>query len=350
MQQKKSLVLLVGNFPHHLDHLAPFAGEIGAPLCILEESLYLLAKKTYPNLKVFHTNFFHLLTQHLKKYDQIISCVSIRVFEEAFASFKHLSYFWLPHGHSDKGFTQEKYFRLFAEEQNLLLYGNHLLDQMKKSGALKTANSHVIKNFRYYHYCKNRKFYDSKVQDLSLDLSKPTLLYAPTWQDKEDSSSFSHFSNHLEKLKKNYSVICKWHPNLLVKEKEQIKKIEEKNPEITFLHEFAPIYPLLSVCSIYVGDVSSIGYDFLTFQRPMVFLDEHSRDYPLFSCGTVLPKEEYKNIEIALERAISDHKNKYIYKQIELYEYTFGKKEPIDAFNKHFALLKKQFENPAKVV
>lgn len=350
MQQKKGLCLLIGNFPHHLDHLAPFAIEMNIPLCVLEKPLYLLAKKTYPNLKVFHSNIFHLLTYHLKLYDQIISCLSIKVFQNAFASFKHLTYFWLPHGHSDKGITQEKYFQLFKEEENLLLYGNHLLEQMKESGALETGNYYFIKNFRYYHYLKNQDFYDEKVKELKIDTSKPVLLYSPTWQDKEDSSSFTHFSDHLEKLNQNYSIICKWHPNLLEKEAEKIKNLEEKNPRISFIHEFTPIYPLLQICSYYIGDVSSIGYDFLTFQRPMVFLNEHNRDYPLFSCGTVLEKKDYKNIEKALKEAISNHKKKYQVKQNDLYEYTFGKKESINPFNEYFIKLKNQIEPSASIL
>lgn len=348
MQQKKILCLLIGNNPHHLDHLAPMAIELDLPLFVIEQNIYILAKKYYPNINVVQVNFFQLIAHHLKEFDKIISCFPVDVLKTAFSSIKDLEYYWLPHGYSDKGKTQEKYFRMLAEEDNILLYGQNFVEKVRESGALDKTNHYIIKNYRYYHYLKNKEFYDTKIEALNIHQQKPVLLYAPTWKDTEGSSSFLRFSSHLKKMKKEYQIVCKWHPNLLVQDKKKIEKLEKKHPEICFLHDFTPIYSLLSICSLYVGDTSSIGYDFLTFTKPMVFLSEHNRNLPLFSCGKVLVKKDYKQIEKAIKEAITLHKLKYLPMQKKIYDFTFGKKEPLEGFNQYFQKLKHEFSTTEK--
>src|SRR5438105_1920604 len=45
---------------------------------------------------------------------------------------------------------------------------------------------------------------------------------------------------------------------------------------LLFITDFPLIYPLLAKTDIYLGDVSSIGYDFLFFQKPMFFFNPFS--------------------------------------------------------------------------
>ena len=67
------------------------------------------------------------------------------------------------------------------------------------------------------------------------------------------------------------------------------------------LIEFPYIYPLLEFCDIYLGDCSSVGYDFLHLNRPMYFLNPHNRDSNHNSCflhqyGVVIPKRDWAKV------------------------------------------------------
>ncbi len=42
-----------------------------------------------------------------------------------------------------------------------------------------------------------------------------------------------------------------------------------KHKNVVLIEDFPLVYPLLAATDIYLGDVSSIGYDFLMFNRPM---------------------------------------------------------------------------------
>ena len=81
----------------------------------------------------------------------------------------------------------------------------------------------------------------------------------------------------------------------------------------------------LNCSDIYLGDVSSQVYEFLSSPRPCVFLNMHSvkdwqsnRNYAHWQAGPVIEEAKY-----ALESAVSDHKIRYASVQIELFRYTF---------------------------
>jgi len=344
MEQKRIYSILYGNFLHHLDHLAPLSVELDLPLLLTDPKIYSIAQNYYPKLDLHFTNDLYLITEHLPKTERLISCLTNILFKTAFPMIKDFSHIWLPHGHSDKGYTQDRYYKLMSYETDLLFYGKNMLNCMKKSNALINNHYSLVRNFRYAHFLKNKDFYLEKLEPLTLDFSKPILLYAPTWNDSEKNTSFTSFSKFINKLTKDFFVICKWHPNLVSQEKESIEALEKNhvNESICFLHDFPLIYPLLSVTDLYLGDVSSIGYDFLTFEKPMVFLNEKDKKLPLFSCGQVLKKEEYTQIDSVLKRALEIHQSKYLENQKKLYEYTFGKKESVEAFNTRFKKLREK--------
>jgi CDP-glycerol glycerophosphotransferase (TagB/SpsB family) len=80
-------------------------------------------------------------------------------------------------------------------------------------------------------------------------------------------------------------------------------------------------FPILELADAYVGDMSSIAYDFLGFDRPMVFLNQTAGDVGdaseslLFSCGAVVDPVDYRSIYQALEDEIIFHQNRSELKQ-----------------------------------
>lgn len=339
---KKAFILLIGKFPSHLDHNAPLAIELDIPLVITELSIYNLAKKYYPKANIIHAQLIHLFSHFIPNYDILISCMQPKILKGIFPKHKSLQFYWMPHGSSDKGAVVEGIFKTLENEENLLVYGDNLKNLICNNTEVNANSFLFFKNYRYYHFLKNKAFYLEKLKGLNIKTSKPILLYAPSWKDQENTSSFYSCQNLLIKMKKNYQIICKWHPFLLWQEPEKLKQIENTYTDIFFLKEYPLIYSLLSITDIYVGDMSSIGYDFLTFEKPMVFLNEHGEDLPLFSCGETLIKDSYTQIESAIENSILNHKEKYLPVQKKMYEYTFGKKESLEEFDLFFQNFKEQ--------
>ena len=76
--------------------------------------------------------------------------------------------------------------------------------------------------------------------------------------------------------------------------------------------------------------MSSIGYDFLSFKRPMFFLNEQKRPITdnlyLYRCGKEVKPEEYPH----LYEIIQENKNlSYKKEQDAVYTYTFGEDLPL---------------------
>ncbi|MEK7340055.1 MAG: hypothetical protein AABZ92_05005 [Verrucomicrobiota bacterium] len=82
-----------------------------------------------------------------------------------------------------------------------------------------------------------------------------------------------------------------------------VEELEEKCktlPDVYFISDPIPIYPLLNHCDLYIGDRSSIGYDFLHVNRPMFFLNQNDLKEPLstylFRCGLAISPQNYSHI------------------------------------------------------
>ena len=80
----------------------------------------------------------------------------------------------------------------------------------------------------------------------------------------------------------------------------RLQKLTELND--TLVLPFYPlIYPLLNRCDLYLGDHSSVGYDVLPFEKPMVFLNPTSRSLSdkstlLFQCGQTLSLKDFEKL------------------------------------------------------
>ncbi|NGX63258.1 MAG: hypothetical protein KR126chlam6_00666 [Candidatus Anoxychlamydiales bacterium] len=334
---KKIAAINFSSAIHLLDHIAPLAYILDIPLYIDDESCSNLLKTYYPEVK-------HELKRNLaydflaKNYDVLISC-NYWFVEDKFAfetlNNKNIKLVFCPHGNSDKGHINKVNMLAYTMQDMVFLYGDHMKNLLKTLNVFSKLKNHTtIGNFRLSYYKKFKSFYDKLVDTTifsKLDPNKKTILYAPTWKDAENSSSFFFVLNKLiEKVPSNYNLIIKPHPNLEEKNPVEFYKLFPTKllPNIFWLQDFTPIYPLLNRCDIYLGDFSSIGYDFLYYQKPMFFIDPFDRDPKkdpslfLHSCGEQIKTDNLDNIFSIIE---NNQNSNFQEKQKKLYDFTFDK-------------------------
>lgn len=336
----KAAALLYGPEQHHLDHLAPLASLLQIPLIVTEHAIQSLAQLFYPEVRVLLWNYHSLPEQIVTHYDTIFSCLPHPTLEEilfvAHALLgKRSRYIWCPHGNSDKG-HHSVFMEGLQQEQTTLVYGQKMLDFFEKKGVAPQCAIH-IGNLRYAYY-KTRRASHSTSQ--FRQPSRSTLLYAPTWQDPEGSSSFFDATSLLiETLPDTFYLIIKPHPNLMRQAPEQVDALRanyEHKGNLQFLIDYPLIYPLLAQTDIYLGDASSIGYDFLAFDRPLFFLNQNQRDPEtdegayLLRCGiSVLPKQ-YPHIFAHIAEHMPAQTTTFSSIRKKVYDYTFGAEQTWD--------------------
>lgn len=314
MQSKQAAGLIYGPDAHHLDHLAVICSFMEIPLIATDEEIASNAKIFYPHLDILLWDYVEVGQKLVSHFDIIFYSIPRILFDEAFffqqmMHQKKINTIWCPHGNSDKGNTIY-FMEELKNEEIIIAYGKRMVEFLKRKNVYQNLKKCVLAgNLRYLYYLQNKDFYDRLVgSDIArkLPLSEKTVLYAPTWQDFEKSSSFSEATDHLIKnLPGNWNLIVKLHPNLLQQEPIKIQKFidqYEDQGRVLFLKNFPPVYPILNISDIYIGDMSSIGYDFLTFNRPMFFLNQNLRDKMtddglyLFRCGIEVRPEQYRDI------------------------------------------------------
>lgn len=345
--------LVYGSQEHHLDHIATLCAVLDIPLVVTDEEIERQAKLYYPQLIVF---FFPYLTAHnqiVQNYDVIITAMPTDMFDSLFFLAKKLTKknpitVWCPHGNSDKG-HDSFFMSALNKEKILLVYGKKMWDFLKNKEAL-GPEAHVISigNYRYEFYQKHRTFYQKLLHTevaSKLQSNIPTYLYAPTWEDHEKASSFHLAIPYLlETLPQGLNLIVKFHPNTLLEESSAIKKLfwkYETAPNVLFLEHFPMIYPLLDFVSLYIGDTSSIGYDFLSFNKPMFFLNvlEKKPSRPLDTCGNVIAKDTFPSIYSYITQQLKTDDASFKRARAKMYDYTFSTAPPWDTLLDHLTTL-----------
>ncbi|MES2345274.1 MAG: CDP-glycerol glycerophosphotransferase family protein [Chlamydiota bacterium] len=342
----RSAGLLYGSDAHHLDHLAVVCCLMEIPLITTDEEIAESAQKYYPGLEVVHMDTILVANYVVNHFEVIFYTIPRLLFEEIFFfaqqfQRKKIHTVWCPHGNSDKGHAS-----IFMEalelEEVALVYGPKMIEFLIKKGVFNQLKAHVtIGNLRYTYYRKNKEFYDTLI-DQKIVKKQPnaltTLLYAPTWNDAEKSSSFYDATPTLiENLPPSTNLIIKLHPNLIHQGEGQTERLlmrYEDHPHVLFLTKFSPIYPILNYVDVYIGDMSSIGYDALIFNKPMFFLNQNNRDAQedlglyLFKCGIEVAKKEYPNFYTIMKKHLASDTTSFTPLRKQTYDYTFSKEKP----------------------
>ena len=295
--------LLLSEDEHHLDHLAPLCSLAGIPLATDSPAIAKLCKLFYPHTPILVQPTSELPPYLLKNFDRIISSIakpiiSLFLFPHEDLMGKKMETVWCPHGYSDKGKTIP-FWKGLNDEQSLLYYGSNMLNTLKANlNNLKSKQLGLIGNYRQTYFEKHALFYKEKISS-SLDFvnkESPTLLYAPTWNDSENASSVdTALPIIIETLPPHLNLMIKLHPNTLKTGSDDLLALIEKSkekPNLIYIDHIPTIWPLLDLADIFIGDMSSIGYDFLMLNKPMIFLPHQqcklTLTSPLAKCGHVV--------------------------------------------------------------
>jgi teichoic acid glycerol-phosphate primase len=291
--------LLYGPDLHYLDHLAPLASLLGLPLITTEEEIYEELQRMYPEVEAIYWDYLEVHFSVVKQFDTVFYAFTREHFEQSFAFAqdhfqKKLRTCWCPHGQSDKDNLSA-----LKNEHFVLLYGDKMREEAQNKGVHKPG--FILGNYRLSYYEKHRNHFLGllKKETESLNPENPTYLYAPTWKDYEDSSSFEDaFSYLVDHLPDNINLIIKLHPNAWLQNPFAIERAfypYEHKKNLLLLKNFPAIYPILELADVYIGDASSIGYDYLWFDKPMFFLSSRKKK-PLLECGFTVDKKNYPKI------------------------------------------------------
>jgi hypothetical protein len=221
LKKNKAAGLIYGPEFHHLDHLAPLCAQIGIPLILTEDDIVLQARFFYPDLEIIHWSSLEVPDRLVSTFDTIYYSTPRVLFDEIFffaQAFqnKRIKTIWVPHGNSDKG-RSSLFMEALKSEEHLLTYGPRIEAFLREKGVEGALTR--IGNYRLAYYQKHKEFY----QKLLPLKKKPTILYAPTWQDQEKNSSFPSFWPHLLHVPDHFSLIVKLHPNLYRQFPEEIE-------------------------------------------------------------------------------------------------------------------------------
>lgn len=300
-----------------LDHITPLASLLKIPLIISDEKNATLTARYYPDVEIrYWPDLEFRLKELSEEFYALFNCdywgpaqkQALRLHTK-----KEMKLIFCPHGQSEKGYNSS-FLAPYASQEFVLLYGSlmkeiltdlNLWDQIRHRA--------IVGNFRNLYYQKNReRLLKTAHEEIfsKLNAANRTLLFAPTWNDYEQSGTFFEFGERLlRELPSDWNLLIKLHPDLAQHDPVlfyRLSLIEEKRPNFLVIEEFPPVYPILERVDAYLGDYSSIGYDLLSFQKPMFFLQKpHLQKMRLHTCGRVLDPSEhlFKSIERHLPEA-----------------------------------------------
>jgi hypothetical protein len=297
--------LLLERAISYIDHIAPFCLYYQIPLVAAEQEVVELLEKNYPSLPIEPFDPDDVDTFY-------ITCHSRPILQSIWGLASPLPRTaWLPHGQSDKGW-RSFFFEGLQSEQYLLAYGPRMLQVFAAKG-LPTPHQTIalVGDYRWRHHLAT---YPPSSTSHRRRHGR-TFLYAPTWDDSEGGGTFLRAIHPLmNALPDTDRLWIKLHPKTWhdkLPEIEQLKGRYADRENVQFLEEGATaIYSLLAQVDVYIGDRSSIGYDFLHFDRPLRFLHLDpsppslmTSDY-LFQCGKHF---NLKNIELIFTLEDADY-------------------------------------------
>lgn len=235
-----------------------------------------------------YREYTHLFTTDydLDAYDLVITPSFLRAEERS----NRTQVVQIFHGMSDKPFTYE---RDFHDYLLCLCVGQRQVDRL----------------LQYEHNLSMRwamvgypKFDYFPTAPTLFDNDRPTVIYCPTWRKGGISSIdlFLRFPDVIEQIAATYNVIVKPHPNLFNPHRpfydpgivDQLEALSG----VTLIRS-GNVMPWFSHADLCLSDISAAGYEWLYFDRPIIFLNPQpgvlgpSTDFDaatyLWQCGDV---------------------------------------------------------------
>lgn len=304
--------------PHHLEHLLPLCEVLGAPVIVPGRSLASIARTAYPNPKIIEIDdvdvegekllFSPAIQEALAPYRVILysHLLSRKELRFVFGRQRHdpPRVVFCPHGFSEK---RQTWSSIAAYQDISLFYGDFGLEQLTNWGVRDQLERYVVVgDYRRSYHGRHQSFFRELLSQKGLDVDKrfkSRVLYAPTWQDFLGSSSFRDAMGPLiDNLPDDWQLIIKPHPLLETKISGRFDELFSRRENIVLLRGVPLTIPVLEEIEAYVGDMSSLAYDCLPYDLPMVFLNQTANDVgdakgsELFACGTVVDPGSYSEI------------------------------------------------------
>lgn len=299
---------------HYLDHLGVLCEGLEIPLYVTEHVTFQLAKEFYPNLQVHYIDIQDLSLAFLAERADVIfesghtfATELIPLWELLYQ--KKMRVVYCPHGNSDKKAPK-------LRKDLTLIYGDHMKHHLSQTGEDGLVEKMIVTgNYRAAHDQERKGWIDEKLEQLvgQSAKNKKTVFYAPTWESKR---WFEKTVKVIEEVGTEFNLLLRLHP--FMEELYPIEYEKIKSYSCIDLAAFPAIYPILRKADYYLGDFSSIGYDFLSIGKPLFFLDKYEGE--IFDCGVVLQHHQPYGIQM---QAFTDSEELRL-KRKKLAEKVFG--------------------------
>jgi hypothetical protein len=235
-----------------------------------------------------YAGYTHLFTTDcdLDAYDLVITPTFLRP-EERSQRTRAVQIF---HGMSDKPFTYE---RDFHDYLLCLCVGQRQVDRLLQYPHNRSMRWAIIGYPKFDHPPTVPQLFDN---------GKPTVIYCPTWR-KGGISSIDLFLRHpevIDQMTAEYNVMVKPHPNIFNPQRPfydqgMVDQLERLNGVV--LIRSGNVMPWFAQADLCLGDISAAGYEWLYFNRPIIFFNpqpgvlQTSTDFTsmtyLWQCGDV---------------------------------------------------------------
>ena len=205
-----------------------------------------------------------------------------------------------PNAHMSKVFADS--YKLRGIYQGIILEGGY-----PRNDIIATMDENIIAQKLHYFSIK-------------FDLKKPTILYAPTWRGTNVGKPMNQIPELKELvafLQKNYedthNILLKVHPFAYELAKEDI------DLQTLLVPDYIDTNEILSIVDIMIADFSSIFFDYLLTDKPIVFYmpdkDSYEKNRGVYLDFNDLPGPQvvkYGQLEKEINRIIAGKKNKYL--------------------------------------
>jgi CDP-glycerol glycerophosphotransferase (TagB/SpsB family) len=213
---------------------------------------------------------------------------SLKFFKK-YTGIKHVQVF---HGTSDKPYN----FKMDLRGYDLIAVpGPKMKEDLVLKGLAETEQIVVIGYPKIDYFLMSNFNNTGFKKQIGIDISKKTVLYAPTWIDRNGYSSFPTYISAVLKSLKNYNVIVKIHAAILHKKPwALVKACIMKRGNSYIFPKSANILPFMAISDILLTDISSVSHEYLPFKKPIIFLnprpdtkipDDHTW---IWHCGDVV--------------------------------------------------------------
>jgi CDP-glycerol glycerophosphotransferase (TagB/SpsB family) len=293
---------------HQIPFVTSIAGEAGGTIYTDSATTYDFVVNENPQLHVMHFDSVEKIKKHMKEAGvRVIVYPDYHIrFFKGMEGVRHVLVF---HGPNDKVYQYQKD---VLDYDLFFICGADAYGKYEKRGLLRKDSGVMIGYPKLDRVFRGELERARELVKLGLDPARKTVLYAPTWVDKEFNSSWKKFKDlFVGEIPEGMNVIIKLHPNLKKYREREVAEFKERLTEYEHARVFELMpdaIPLMAASDILLSDVSGVTREYLAFRRPFVFLSNRpqwlwsKKKTLMWECGEVVsrPEKMWRAIEDAL--------------------------------------------------